>query len=248
VPAAGDEVATDSESSAATSGRSGRFELKRQMTSNATSDESTKTILRLDWYLGGPVSVVRLDVPLPDEEEDFNGDLLQPRIGDIKTRVTFRPRKSGDLTIVPFVEVTFPTADPESHGTGKYQLSAAARILDRVQLPFWDAAAHRTAFEIQVQQVVSVAGDEERKDINVTKLEFTLYDIWQGRYTTKLKLKPNIDWVQDGKSGAVGEIEGGVFFAEHWRAWLTLGTRVWGPDDIQGTYGKRAELGLARTF
>jgi hypothetical protein len=248
-PAAGGTDAEDSESSAAPlPGRTGRFELKRQMTSNGTSDESTKTILRLDWYLSGPVSVLRLDVPMPDEAADFNGDPLQPRLGDIKTRVAFRPLKSGELAFLPFVELTFPTADPESHGTGKYQLSAAVRILDRVRVPFLDAAAHRTAFETQVQQVVSVAGDAERKDINTTKLEFTLYDIWRGKYTTKLRLKPNIDWVRDGKTGAVGEIEGGQFFAEHWRVWLMLGTRLWGPDDIHGTYGKRAELGLSRGF
>ncbi len=218
------------------------------MTSRGTPDESTRTILRLDRYLGGPVAVLRLDVPLPDEQTDFNGDPFSPRLGDIKTRVGFRAFKSGDLTILPFVEVTFPTADPKTLGTGKYQLSGAARILKRVQPPFLDASAHRTAFETQVQQVVSVAGDPDRKDINTTRLEFTLYDLWRGEYTAKLKLKPNIDWVQDGKTGAVGEIEGGLFFAQHWRAWLMVGGRLWGPEDIQGTYGTRLQLGLARTY
>jgi hypothetical protein len=127
-------------------------------------------------------------------------------------------------------------------------VSAALRMLGPARLPFSDAAAHRSQFEVQLQQVVSVAGDEERKDVNVTKIELTLYDLWRGRYTFKLKLKPNIDWVQDGDSGAVGEIEGGLLFAQHWRTWLMLGRRVWGPAGIQGTYTDRVELGLARTY
>ncbi len=122
------------------------------------------------------------------------------------------------------------------------------RMLAPIEVPFLDTSAHRTGFEAQLQQVVSVAGDPERKDINVTKIEITLNDIWQGRYTTKLKLKPNIDWVQDGKTGAVAEIEGGLLFAQHWRTWLMLGRRVWGPEGIPATYDTRVELGLSRGF
>jgi hypothetical protein len=218
------------------------------MTSRGTPEESTRTTLRFDHFLHGPVDYLRLDVPLPDEQTDFNGSPFQPRLGDIKVRAGFRALGSGNLAYRTFAELTFPTADPASLGTGKYQLGGGVRIVARLQPPFLEAAAHRTAFETQVQQVVSVAGDEERKDINVTKLEFTLYDIWRGQYTTKLKLKPNVDWVQDGKTGAVGEVEGGLFFARHWRAWLMVGSRLWGAEGIQGTYDTRVELGLAHTY
>ena len=52
----------------------------------------------------------------------------------------------------------------------------------------------------------------------------------------------------DGRTGAVGEVEVGLFFARNWRTWLMLGRRLWGPPGIGGTYDDRVELGLARTF
>jgi hypothetical protein len=238
----------DSELGAFAKGASTRVELKRWLTSRGTPDESTRTNFRVDRLLDGPIALLRLEVPFPDEETDFNGSPFQPHLGDIKARVGFRPFTSADLTFPSFVEATFPTADPKTLGTGKYQLGVGLRMIAKVQLPIADAAAHRSAFESQFQQVVSVAGDPDRKDINTTKLEFTLYDVWRGRYTTRLKLKPNIDWVQDGRTGAVAEVEGGMFFAQHWRTWLLFGRRVWGPENIQGTYDTRVELGLSKNF
>jgi len=221
--------------------------VKRENVSRGTDEEKTKTTLRAERLLDGSVTLLRLDVPLPDEKTDFEGSPFQPQLGDIKGRVGFRAFRSGELAFPSFVEVTLPSADPDSAGSGKLQIGAALRMVGPAHLPFLDAA-HRSAFEVQVQQVVSVAGDEERKDINTTKIELTLNDLWRGEYTLKLKLKPNVDWEQDGKSGAVAEIEGGVLFARGWRTWLMLGHRAWGADNIQGTYETKLEIGLARTY
>jgi hypothetical protein len=226
----------------------GRIELKRQNTSRGTPEESTKTTLRVETFFRGPVEMLRFDFPFPDEETDFSGSPFNPRLGDIKTRVRFRALEAGGYSFPSFVEVTFPTADPESLGTGKYQLSAGIRMLAPLALPFPDPAAHKSRLETEVQQVNSVGGDPDRKDINYTKFELTLYDIWRRDYTFKLKLKPSVDWVMDGRTGAVGEVEVGLFFARDWRTWLMLGRRLWGPPGIGGTYDDRVELGLARTF
>jgi hypothetical protein len=217
------------------------------MTSRGTDEEKTKTNLRAERFLAGPAALLRLDVPLPDEKTDFEGSPFQPQLGDIKGRIGFRALRSGELAFPSFVEVTLPTADPDSAGSGKVQLGAALRMLGPVRLPFLDAA-HRSQWEVQLQQVVSVAGDEERKDINTTKIELTLNDVWRTEYTFKLKLKPNIDWIQDGKTGAVAELEGGLLFGQGWRTWLMLGHRAWGSEDIQGTYATKVEIGLALTY
>jgi hypothetical protein len=99
-----------------------------------------------------------------------------------------------------------------------------------------------------VSQAVSVAGDEARNDVNYSKLELTFYNVWRQHYTMKLKVKPSVDWIRNGKTGSVGEIEGGLFFARHWRTWLMLGRRLSGPEGIKGTYDTRVEMGLARTY
>lgn len=89
--------------------------------------------------------------------------------------------------------------------------------------------------------------DPSRKDINYTEFEVTLYDLWRKQYTLKLKLKPTVDWIQDGDTGGVGELEVGMFFARDWRTWLMFGRRLWGPSSIQRTYSDRVEFGINHT-
>ena len=217
------------------------------MVSRGNADEKTKTTLRAERFLDGEVAVLRLDLPLPDEKQDMAGDPFQPRLGDIKGRVGFRGWRSGELRFPFHFELALPTADPESLGAGKAQISAAQRMIAPARLPFLDAS-HRAAFEVQLEQVVSFAGDETRDDINTTKIELTFGDIWRDTYTFKLKLKPNIDWVEDGDTGAVAEAEAGVLFGKGWRTWLMLGRRVWGPASIASTYKDKVEVGLTRSF
>lgn len=226
----------------------GRLEIKRQNTSRGTPDESTQTQLRVETFFEGPVSALRLDLPMPDEKTDFEGDAFNPRLGDVKLRAKFRPLKSGKYSFPSFLEMTFPTADPKSSGGGKYQLNGGIRMIVPLALPVERQKDHKAQFETEVSQAISVTGDESRKDINYTKLEFTFYNVWRGQYTMKFKVKPSVDWIQDGKTGSVGEIEAGLFFSRHWRTWLMAGHRLTGPEGIKGTYGTRIELGLARTY
>ena len=66
-------------------------------------------------------------------------------------------------------------------------------------------------------------------------------------YSLKFTAKPVIDWEQDGKTAAVGELEGGVTFQHGWRLLLMLGGRLWG-GEVASTYGTRPELTVGRTF
>jgi len=226
----------------------GLIELKRQATSRGTPEESTQTQLKIDSYFDGLISLFRVQIPFPDADTDFSGSPLNPKLGDIKTRFGFRAFKMGRLRFPTFIEITYPTASPGSPGSGKYQLSEGIRMLAPARLPFVDSRAHKSQFETQIQQVNSIGGDPDRKSISYMKLEFTLYDIWRLEYTFKLKVKPTVDWTQDAKTGAVGEIEGGLLFARNWRTWLMLGRRLWGPVGIPGTYNNRVEIGISRRF
>lgn len=225
-----------------------RIELKRENTEHGTEDEATKTTFRLERFFAGPVRLLRLNVPFPDRKSDFAGDPLDPGLGDLKVRAGFRALQSGIYSFPSFIELTFPTADPDTLGGRTHVVNLGASVVRPVTLPVGDPAAHRTTFEVQVQQVNSFARQPDGKNIANTKFEFTLYDVWRGQYSSKFKLKPSIDWVKDGDTGAVAEIEGGVFFARYWRAWLMVGRRAWGPSGIQSTYGTKVEMGVARTY
>ena len=243
----------DSDSGVPSADWRGRLELKRINTSHGTPEETTRTALRVETFLDGAVNLLRVDLPFPDADTDFEGSPFDPRLGDIKVRTGFRTLKSGSLSFPSFAELTVPSANPSSLGTGKYQLGLGIRMLVPFKAPVSGAEAHAMRFEAEVSQTTSFLGDAARADVNYTKLELTFYDFWRERYTLKLKLKPAWDHARD-EAGAVAEIEAGFYFGEKlgaqraWRTWLMLGARVAGPDDVSSTYNTRVELGLARTF
>jgi hypothetical protein len=206
----------------------GLFEIKRQNTARGTPEESTRTTLRFERYLDGPVAQLRLDLPFPDAKDTFGGSPFDPRPGDLKLRARFRSLPADRGALGSFVEFTFPTANPESLGGGKYQVGPAVDLpipLDR------DAAGRPSgnrALRIEVQQVWSVAGDPAQKDINYTKFTVDLRQRWGEDWTGKLTFKPVVDWVQNGKTGAVLELEAGYRFDREWRVVLMIGWGLWG--------------------
>jgi hypothetical protein len=226
----------------------GRVQLSRQDTTRGAPGQSTQTKLLIDSVFAGTVNLLRFEFPFPDDKTTFSGDPVDPRPGDLKTRVGFASFKAGKVSFPTFVEATFPTANPESLGTGKYQLSAGIRMLAPLARAADAPNALSAQLELELQQVNSVAGNPETKDINYTKFELTLDDTWRGTFRFKLKLKPVVDWTQNGRTGSVAEIEGGLFFQRDWRAWLMLGHRATGPSGIPSTYSDRIELGIARKF
>jgi hypothetical protein len=226
----------------------GRIELKRDGTSRGTPEETSKTTLRIEGYPDGLVSLLRLDVPFPDGGQ---GGLLSspfsPEIGDLKIRTGFRPFHVIDLPISFFSDVTFPTATSASVGDGKYQLGPGFQTTLPISMFGILPSTHRLSFAPLAQQVVSVAGDAGRKNINYTKLELALKDVWREEYWLKLTLKPVMDWQQGGRTGSVVELEGGVRFSPSWEGWLMVGHRLWG-GVVPTTYDTRLQIGIARLF
>ncbi|HEY1290066.1 MAG TPA: hypothetical protein VGF58_17195 [Burkholderiales bacterium] len=222
-----------------------RFEVKRQNTDRDTPGESTKTTLRLEALPDGPVALWRLDLPFPDQKDTFSGSPFDPRLGDIKLRGRLRPTDLSGVPVSLFSELTFPTADPDTLGQGKYQVMLGAETFH--PLPSISNDDHKLSFSPQVQQVFSVAGNPERKDINYTKFEVALRDVWRKLYSLKFTAKPVIDWVQNGKTGAVGELEGAVALQHDWKLQLMLGGLLWG-EGTASTYGTRVELTVGKTF
>lgn len=222
-------------------------EFKRQATARGTPEETTKSQVKFDFFPDGPVSLLRLELPFPDEDTDFEGSPFSPRPGDVKVRVGMRPVPVGSLPVASFVELTFPTADPESLGSGKYQLSVGGRSAFLVVEGGEEPRAHRHSFSFQAQQVVSFGGDAARKDVNQTKFELEWRLEWLRGYYGKATAKPVVDWVQDGKTGAVLELEGGRAINREWTVALMAGGLLWGKG-TPGTYETRVELKASRRF
>ena len=225
----------------------GLVELKRQATARGTPEETTKTNLKLDWFPSqGMASLLRVELPFPDAKTTFAGSAFDPDFGDAKVRVGFRAFEVSGRPVTSFVEVTFPTANPESQGTGKYQASGGLKTawpFDRG--PQW-LGAPRQSFSIQAQQVVSFAGDPARNDINQTKFEIEWRDTWGPGHFAKATAKPVIDWV-GRQTGAVLDLEGGWWIDPRWTLALLAGGLLWGKG-VPSTYEGRLEVKLIHRY
>ncbi len=187
------------------------------------------------------MSLLRLELPFPDENSDFAGSPFDPDFGDAKIRAGFRAVELSGRPWTSFAEITFPTADPEGQGTGKYQLSAGMKSAFVLSPGLAAWGSPRRSFSVQLQQVVSFGGDATRKDVNQTKFELEWRETWAGGHYGKATAKPVVDWVGGGKTGAVLEIEGGWVLSRSWTLAAMAGGILWG-EGVPGTYGTRGEL------
>ena len=225
----------------------GLVELKRQATARGTPEETTKTNLKFDYFPSeGTVSLLRLELPFPDEETTFTGSVFDHDFGDAKVRVGFRAFDVSGRPVTSFVEMTFPTANPQWQGTGKYQLSGGLKTIWQLDRgPPW-LGSPRQSVSVQVQQVVSFAGDPERTDINQTKFEIEWRDTWGPGHFAKATAKPVIDWVGH-QTGAVLDLEGGWWIDPQWTLALLAGGRLWGKG-VPSTYEGRVEIKLVYRY
>jgi hypothetical protein len=193
------------------------------------------------------VSLLRLELPFPDHETSFAGSAFDPDFGDAKVRVGFRAFQLSGRPVTSFVELTAPTADPPSQGTGKYQISGGLKTAWALgRGPDW-VGSPRRSFSVQVQQVVSFRGDPARKDIDQTKFELEWRDTWGAGHYAKATAKPVVDWVGHGRTGAVLDLEAGWWIDEHWTLALLAGGLLWGKG-VPSTYEGRAEIKLVRRY
>ena len=223
----------------------GDAELRRQWTDRGTPEESSRTTLRMEVAPHEFLSLIRLDIPFIDKD---NGDPLTPKLGDIQNKLVSSHIPLGDVKLDGVFQTTFPTAQPESLGQGKYQLGPGFEFI----FPLWgsnrgDAPTSWTAgFKPWVEQNFSVAGSPDFKNINYTYSELELSAKWKKKLTLKLTPKPVYNWEKDD-SGAVIELETDWNFTRRWYADLVLGHGLWGVG-APTTYNSKILIALGFNF
>ena len=212
----------------------GLTEFKREFTNKGQPPEKTQSTLKFDWYPAGPVSLLRLQLAFPDEnQEDATVfTFFHPRLGDLKTRTGFRSVRVSGHSLATFVEFTFPTAKPPDLGQQKYQVMPGARLaIGRIN-------SRGTRFDAQITHTVSVAGDASAKDINKTNVELSLKRTWHEESYVSAKLKPVVDWEKAAYTGASAELKGSVNLSARWSTWLMYGVGLWNRDATGLFHGK----------
>lgn len=225
-----------------------RFELKRQNTNVRSPSATSRTIARIEHFPKGDLSLVRVEVPFPDENSSGGpGNGFNPHVGDTTFRLDWKGMRLSYWHLSPFIELTFPTANPESLGTGKYQVAPGVYTDVPLLQTRTGALSDVWSWGVLAQQVMSVAGDPDKARISYLKFELALVQGWRDKYTLKTTLKPTIDWMANNKTGGVVEVEGGMRLADRWRLTLMVGAGLWGVG-IPNTYNERTELTLGYEF
>jgi hypothetical protein len=219
----------------------GRIQVRRENVDRGTSEETTRTYVRGDTFVG--TGMLSIQVAFPDAQTDFDGSPFDPRLGDSKVRYRFAPFLAAGVGMSWFLEATFPTAHDDL-GTGKYQVSAGVTATTPFPSP-GNLASHYIRFTTQLQQANSVAGDANRQDINYTKLDFSLRDVF-GVHWVKAAFNTRADW-ELHKTGAVAELEYGRRLTKEWSLWGLAGGRLWG-EGVRATYGSKLMIGVDRWF
>lgn len=220
-------------------------ELKRQWTDRGTPEASSRTTLRLEVAPHEFLSLIRLDIPFVDKK---NGDPMTPHLGDIKNKLVSSHIPLDDVRFDGVFETTFPTAQPESLGQGKYQLGPGFEFIfpllgnGRGDAP----SPWLVSFKPWLEQNFSVAGSPDFKNINYTKLELELRANWKKRLTLKLTPRLVYNWETD-VSGGVIELETDWNFTRRWYAGLILGHGLWGVG-TPTTYNKMIQITLGFNF
>jgi len=220
-------------------------ELRRQFTDRGTPEASSRTTLRLEVAPHEFLSLIRLDIPFIDKQ---NGDPLTPHLGDIKNKLVSSHIPLDGVKLDGVFETTFPSAQPESLGRGKYQLGPGFEFI----IPLWGSgrgdspSPWTVSFKPWLEQNFSVAGSPDFKNINYTKLELELSAKWKKKLTLKLTPKPVYNWEKDD-SGAVIELETDWHFTRRWYADLVLGHGLWGVG-APATYNSMIQITLGFNF
>ena len=152
----------------------GRLELKRINTSRGTPEETTRTALRVETFLDGAVSLLRVDLPFPDADTDFDGSPFDPRLGDIKVQDRLARARVGRACVSVLRRAHRAERQPSSLGSGKYQLGAGIRMLAPFKAPLSAAGARHAVRGRGFADDFVPGRRRSRADVNYTKLELTL--------------------------------------------------------------------------
>lgn len=147
-----------------------------------------------------------------------------------------------------FIEAQFPTASPKNLGSGVYELLPGAKLTVPVYPGEGVSSDHHVTFSTEIQQTFSLAGVEGFKDVNYTKVEVAVKDLWKKKYWAEFLVKPYIDWIQDGKIATDAELEIGCIISRRWSAYIKFGHSLGFQDSVAGTYGTRFTTDVAFRF
>ena len=161
-------------------------------------------------------------------------------LGDILLRCAFRVAREKRYSVVTALELTLDTATDPLTGLGKYLLGPL--IFASIDVP-----SLRSRLFPFYQQVFSIAGDEDRPDINYASIRpAVILTKWPNRWYTVIDPNFFIDFELDNKTGMTLEVEVGRALSKNVIVYGRPGAGVFG--DIPQVHDWNIEAGFRYFF
>jgi hypothetical protein len=191
-------------------------------------------------YAYSPSVAFRLETPYVFFDPGGSNPDRVSGFGDVLLRGAWRSMQSEGFALNLVLEVTLDTAVDDRLGMGKDVL--APLVYAAIDLP-----RHNSVFFPNLQHYFSVAGDENRTDVNYTVIKPNLLTRWPNNLYTFLEPAFIIDWERDNKLGLTVELETGKIVSKNVALWIRPGVGAI-KHDLPQIYNWNLEVGARYIF
>ena len=211
-----------------------RFETRLEYQSLQDGSSRTLLVPRYEHAFSKTLGA-RVELPYVWVDPDLPGVGSEHGIGDAVLRLNYRAARGPGYAVVVAPELALDTASDDRLGTGKY-------VFQPVLYASIDAPQYKSVVFPYVQQFWSIAGDDDRNDINTTLLRLGLLSRWPNRFYTFVAPSLYIDWERDADTGFTLELEIGRLLTRNLALWARPGVGVFG--DLPVVYDWNFEVGF----
>jgi hypothetical protein len=206
------------------------------------NDGASKSVLNIQPVIPLSISeewnlIIRTIVPLVSQKDFPVAEMNESGMGDIVQSFFFSPKAPvGGWILAAGPVGLYPTATEDLLGSEKWGVGPTALALK--QQGSWTVGA-------LVNHIWSVAGEDDRADVNATLLQpFVSYVFQKTKTTLGLNTESTYDWEGEAWAVPVNMTIAQMFKVGPQIMQLTLGARYWAesPDNGPEDWGMRAQL------
>jgi hypothetical protein len=213
-----------------------RLEVKSEFTDKIDYSGTRFTTLRADVPLS-PIAEIRFDLPVGFyDPPEGSADARRSALGDARVKARMLALNEQDYAVGLSLELSFPTATATQTGRGKYLVIPGAAFS-------WATPRLRSSTTFEVKQYYSVAGHEDRPDVQYLRLNAAFETPWGARYWSVVEPFLYVDRMRGSATSAVIEFEAGYKIDQNTRVFARYGVGLWHATPV-GAYNYMFQLGF----
>ncbi len=198
------------------------------------------TAARVDLAFRGDY-ILRVTAPfLQSSTPGPTGTTTAHGFSDLGVILGWRAYNTPEYAFFIGMNALFPTATDTKLGFGKYTLGpiiAASRFLPKLDSFLFGVLSHR----------VSVAGDSDRRSVNVSSASIRINTIWAEKWWSVARAGWQLDWERSTKGSMDLDLEIGRNVVGKWGVFIRPGIGIFGKD-LPGAYNWKIAGGIRYIF